>query len=79
MGDFTEQLILLENGTDSVGKEQDLFAVIQEQAGDPIVHDPSGTIVVGSGTVGSKFLRTSYPHIKGTTAGTTLQNDNPNL
>ena len=38
-----------------------------------------GTIVVGSGTIGTKEITTDYPIEEGLIAGTTKQTGNPNL
>jgi len=38
-----------------------------------------GTIVVGSGTIGTKEIATDYPIEEGLIAGTTKQTGNPNL
>lgn len=37
------------------------------------------TVVVGSGTVGSKFIRTEYPVTEGLIAGSTKQSEDPDL
>ena len=39
----------------------------------------NGTVEVGTGTVGTRFVETDYPYVEGLTAGTTKQVDNPNL
>ena len=39
----------------------------------------TGTVVVGTGTVGTRFVRTEYPIEEGLIAGTTKQTNEPNL
>ena len=39
----------------------------------------SGTVEVGTGTVGSKYLRTDWPHEEGLIAGTTKHPEDPDL
>ena len=39
----------------------------------------SGTVVVATGTVGTKALEKDYPYEEGLIAGTTKQTGNPNL
>lgn len=39
----------------------------------------NGTIVVGTGTAGTRFVERDYPNEEGLTAGTTKQEGNPNL
>ena len=36
-------------------------------------------VVVGTGTVGTRFVETDYPYEEGLIAGTTKQTGNPNL
>tara|TARA_R100001530_G_C4309559_1_gene152657 strand:- start:1352 stop:1474 length:123 start_codon:yes stop_codon:yes gene_type:complete len=36
-------------------------------------------VVVGTGTVGTRYIETDYPFEEGLTAGTTKQTGNPNL
>jgi hypothetical protein len=38
-----------------------------------------GTVLVGTGTVGTRFVDKDYPYTEGLTAGTTKQTENPNL
>ena len=38
-----------------------------------------GTIIVGTGTVGTQNIATDYPNEEGLIAGTTKQTGNPNL
>ena len=40
---------------------------------------PNGTITVGTGTIGSKFISNIYPLTEGLIAGTTKQTKDPNL
>jgi|2_EtaG_2_1085320.scaffolds.fasta_scaffold01252_14 hypothetical protein len=39
----------------------------------------SGTVEVGTGTVGTKFIETDWPNVEGLEAGTTKQTGDPNL
>ena len=36
-------------------------------------------VVVGTGTVGTRFIETDYPYEEGLIAGTTKQTDDPSL
>ena len=38
-----------------------------------LTHSPAGTIVIGTGTIGTRFLSNRYPAVEGLTAGTTKQ------
>ncbi len=38
-----------------------------------------GTVVVGTGTVGTRFVDKDYPNEEGLIAGTTKQTGDPNL
>lgn len=39
----------------------------------------NGTIEVGTGTIGTRFLDKDYPYEEGLVAGTTKQTNDPNL
>jgi len=39
----------------------------------------NGTVKVGTGSVGTRFLEKDYPYEEGLIAGTTKQTGNPNL
>ena len=38
-----------------------------------------GTVTLGTGTVGTRFIETNYPNEEGLIAGTTKQTGKPNL
>ena len=38
-----------------------------------------GTVQSGQGSIGTRFIDTDWPHEQGLIAGSTLQNDEPNL
>jgi len=39
----------------------------------------SGTIIIGTGTIGTRFIETDYPIEEGLIGGTTKQTGKPNL
>lgn len=40
---------------------------------------PDGTVVVGTGSVGTRFIDKDYPNTVGLVAGTTKQQEEPSL
>lgn len=40
---------------------------------------PRGTVTVGTGTIGTRFIRDDYPNEEGLEAGTTITGENPSF